>query len=417
MPEKTRALMVSGTEGVFLIVSDFEITVEKLVYGGEGLGRLDGRAVLVPFVLPGERVRAQAVSEKPGLLRARLAEVLAASPERVAPPCPHFGRCGGCHYQHAPSELQLALKRTILADQLRRIGKIEPPAEIAAAAGEPWHYRNRVQLHVAGSRIGYRQAQSHKLCPVEACPIASPAIGAALAILRDMLRDPRWPRFVHSVELFTNETEIQLNVLETDRPVARRFFEWCAERIPGFVPGPLDYTAAGHTWRVSGGSFFQVNRFLIDRLVEIALEGAGRQSALDLYAGVGLFSLPLARRFASVTAVESGSHAVLDLRFNAERAGAAVRAVRANAETFLDALEAAPDFALLDPPRAGVGKRIVERLAKLRVPHVAIVSCDPATLARDLAGLLAAGYRIERLTMIDLFPQTYHLETVAHLSA
>lgn len=390
--------------------------MEKPVYGGEVLGRLDGRAVLVPFVLPGERVRARAISQKPGLIRAALVEVLAASPERVPPPCPYFARCGGCHYQLAPYDRQLSWKRAVLEDQLRRIGKIEPPSGIEVIAGEPWLYRNRVQLHVAGQQIGYRQAQSHKLCAIEACPISSPAINRTIPILREMLRDPKWPRFLRSLELFTDETAVQLNVVETDRPVARRFFEWCAERIPGFVFGPLDYAAAGYIFRVSGGSFFQVNRFLADRLVGIAIDGAEGRTALDLYAGAGLFSLPLARRFESVTAVESGARAIGDLRHNAGRAGAAVHAVQSGAEQFLETLEAAPDFALLDPPRAGIGKHVVARLSKLRVPRLAVVSCDPATLARDLAGLLAAGYRINRMILVDLFPQTYHLETVVHLA-
>lgn len=407
--------MVGGFEGVIFILSDFEITVEKLVYGGDGLGRLEGRAVLAPYVLPGERVHLQAVSEKPGLVRAGLLEVLDAAPERVAPACPYFTRCGGCHYQHAPYAAQLSWKRAILEDQLRRIGKIAPPAEIRVVADEPWGYRNRVQLHIAGGALGYRAAQSHKLCPIEQCPIASPAINGAIAILRETLHDARWPRFVRAVELFSNETEMQLSVLETDRPVAKRFFDWCAERIAGLVSGPLDYSAAGYTWRVSYGSFFQVNRFLTGKLVETATADAEGQTALDLYAGVGLFSLPLARRFAAVTAVESGARAAGDLRFNAERAGMSVRVEQGDAEAWLERLEAAPDFILLDPPRAGIGARMVRRLGQLRPPRLVIVSCDPATLARDLAGLVGAGYKIERLTLVDLFPQTYHLETVAHL--
>jgi len=408
--------MISGFEGVILILSDFEITVEKLVYGGDGLGRLEGRAVLAPFVLPGERVRVRPVAEKPGLVRAEPLAVLEPAPARVAPPCPYFARCGGCHYQHAPYEMQLAFKRTILEDQLRRIAKLEPPAEIDVVAGDPWGYRNRVQLHIAGDRLGFREAQSHKLCGIETCAIASPAVQRALAELRGMLREPRWPRFVSAIELFANETEIQLNVLEArDRP-ARRFFDWCAERIAGLVPGALDYPAAGFTFRVSRGSFFQVNRFLTASLVETALAGATGETALDLYAGVGLFSLPLAQRFARVTAVEAGAGAAADLRFNAERAGLNVRVERSSAEASLETLPGPPDFVLLDPPRAGVGKRMLERLARLRSPRVALVSCDPATLARDLAGMTAAGYRIERMTLVDLFPQTYHLETVVNLA-
>jgi 23S rRNA (uracil1939-C5)-methyltransferase len=159
-----------------------------------------------------------------------------------------------------------------------------------------------------------------------------------------------------------------------------------------------------------------VNRFLADKLVEIALEGAEGETALDLYAGVGLFSLEMARRFGQVTAVESGAAAAADLVFNAERAGRAnLRAERSTTEAYLDGLERAPDLALLDPPRAGLGRAVVQRLIALRPRAITIVACDPATLARDLAALLGGGYRVEKMTMIDLFPQTYHLETVVRL--
>jgi 23S rRNA (uracil1939-C5)-methyltransferase len=166
-------------------------------------------------------------------------------------------------------------KKEILRDQLRRIGKIEAPAEIGAVTGEPWHYRNRSQFHIDGGGIGYLEARSHKLCPVAACPISSPAVNATLGVLVEMLHDPRWPRFVRSLEVFTDERQVQVNILETARPVARRFFDWCAERIPGWVSGPLEYEVAGTSYRVSGESFFQVNRHLAAKLVETAIEGAG----------------------------------------------------------------------------------------------------------------------------------------------
>jgi 23S rRNA (uracil1939-C5)-methyltransferase len=389
--------------------------VEKLVYGGDGLGRVDGRVVLVPFVLPGERVQVRTQIEKTGLLRALPRQVLETAPERVVAPCPYFARCGGCHYQHMPYESQVAAKRGILAEALRRIGKLEPGVEIATAAGEPWHYRNRAQLQTRGVQLGYLEPRSHKLCPIESCPISSPKINAVISILKDMLCDSRWPRFVRSVELFTNEDDLQLHVVDSERPVARRFFEWCGERIPGLAAGPLEYTAAGTQYRVSRGSFFQVNRFLTDRLVELALESAAGSTALDLYAGVGLFSLPMARRFQAVTAVETGATAARDLEFNAARAGLAIRSVRSLAESYLATLAAPPDFLLADPPRAGLGKAVLEHLTRLRPPLMTIVSCDPATLARDLAGLGVAGYAIEQMTMVDLFPQTYHLETVVRL--
>ncbi len=404
--------MIKGT-AVTPIVSNFEVTVEKLVYGGDGLGRLDGRVVFAPFVLPGERVRVQAEKEKPGMVRARMLEVLDAAPDRVAAQCPVFGRCGGCHYQHAPYAYQLATKQAILVEELRRLGKMEPPAEITVVAAEPFGYRNRVQLHVEKNHLGYREARSHKLCAVGQCPVASPKIEDAIRALNSMARDWRWPRFMKSIEIFTDETQVQINVLETERPVARRFFDWCAELIPGVVEGALDYDGR---FRVSSNSFFQVNRFLIDRLVEVALEGAEGETALDLYAGVGLLSMPLARKFREVTAVESGAGAVRDLQFNAERAGLLnVQALSKTAEEYLLALEVAPDLVVLDPPRTGLGKAVVQRLGELRPRQVTIVACDPATLARDLAGLVTAGYRVEKMTMVDLFPQTYHLETVVQL--
>ena len=395
--------------------TNFEVTVDKLVYGGDGLARLDGRVVFVPFVLPGERVTVATVDEKPGLLRTKLIDVLEPSAARVAAPCPYFGRCGGCHYQHAAYETQLALKRGILAETLRRVGKLEPPEEIRVIGGDPWHYRNRSQFRIHDAELGYLEARSNRLCPIDQCPISSPRINRAISTLREMLRDPRWPRFLRSLEVFTDETQLQLNVLESERPVARRFFEWCAEVMPDTVEGPLDYSAAGSLYRVSGGSFFQVNRYLVDPTVDVALENAEGQSALDLYAGVGLFSIPLARRCGKVTAVESGASAARDLHFNAERAGIRVELAQTSVEQFLADWTERPDFVLADPPRAGLGKAVVSHLARLEPPRITIVACDPATLARDLAGLIAAGYLIERLTLIDLFPQTFHIEAIAHL--
>jgi 23S rRNA (uracil1939-C5)-methyltransferase len=300
-----------------------------------------------------------------------------------------------------------------LVETLRRVGKLEAGVEIATVADEPWGYRNRAQFHIEDRKLGYRERGSHKLCAIEQCPISSPKINECIVILNSMLRDARWPRFIRSVEVFTNEEQVQLNVLESDQPVAVRFFEWAAERIPGLVESSLDYGG----YRVSHNSFFQVNRFLIDRVVETALAGAEGETALDLYAGVGLFSVPLARKFASVMAVESGTGAVRDLEYNAERAGVQVAAIAESVDAYLDSREAAPDFVLADPPRTGLGKRVVQKLIDWKPRAIAIVSCDPATLARDLAALTGGGYRIESMTLVDLFPQTFHIETVVHLAA
>jgi 23S rRNA (uracil1939-C5)-methyltransferase len=393
----------------------FEVSIEKLVYGGEGLARREGEVFFTPYVLPGEHAEVEAVKTKPGLVWARPLNILKPAAERATAPCPYFTDCGGCHYQHAVYEFQLQAKRAILAEMLRRVGKIEPPAEIKIVAGEPWHYRNRAQFHVQNGRIGYLSARSHDLCAVETCPISSPGINVVLAALVEMARDRRWPGFLQSLEVFTDEIAVQLNVLATDRPLAKRFFEWCAERIPGLVSGALDYQLDGLIYRVSSGSFFQVNRFLASRLVEIAMAEATGDTAADLYAGVGLFTIPMAQRFNEVVAVESGAGTVRDLRWNAEQAGVKVTAVHASAADYLARLEKAPDFILLDPPRAGIGKEIVPKLVELKPQTLVIVSCDPATLARDLAGLVVGGYVLEKLTLVDLFPQTYHLETIAVL--
>jgi 23S rRNA (uracil1939-C5)-methyltransferase len=248
---------------------------------------------------------------------------------------------------------------------------------------------------------------------VDHCPISSPKLNEAIGSLAGMARDRKWPRFVRRVELFTNESEVQFNVLESGQPAARHFFDWVAEWLPGYAPGAIRYPVGADSFRVNPRSFFQVNRYLVEALSEAAIEGAAGTSALDLYAGAGLFSVPLARRFANVTAVESAASAVSDLKFNSDLAGVTVRAVRAPADDYLSSLAAAPDFVLADPPREGLGKIVVRELIRLAPARLHIVACDPATLARDLRHLLDGGYRLEALTLADLFPQTYHLETIA----
>jgi 23S rRNA (uracil1939-C5)-methyltransferase len=370
------------------------------VYGGDALTRIDGRVVLAPYTLPGELARVEIASD----IHASLVEVVEPSPDRVAPPCPLFTFCGGCHYQHAPYDFQLARKVEILREQLRRVGKIDYRGQIETIAGPPLEYRNRSQFHIEDGRIGYLAARSHQLVEVkDRCPISSPRINQALAVLRDRLKDPRFPRFLHEIEIFTNETEIQINAVETERPLARAFYDSLDSVVA------LDYPTAHGTFRVSPHSFFQVNRFLIDPMIERALDSARGSSALDLYSGAGLFALPLSRTFQKVTAVESGTAAIRDLQKNAPQ----VEAVQSRVEDYLAKLAAASDFVLADPPRAGLGKTVVTHLNRLAPAQITIVSCDPATLARDLAAL---DYKIDRLTLIDLFPQTYHIETIAHLS-
>jgi 23S rRNA (uracil1939-C5)-methyltransferase len=390
-----------------------QLHIEKLVYGGEGLSRLDGEVVFTPFVLPGETVEATRTEARKHVQRARLLRVEGPSPDRIEPSCPVFGQCGGCQYQHSAYEAQLRFKRDILAETLRRVGKIEfDAAQIGIESAEPFGYRNRAQFHFERGRLGYREMNSRRLVAIEQCPIGSPKINEVVATLNRLVRDRRWPAFVRSLEVFTDERQVQWNVLESEQPVARRFFEWLAEEVPGTVSGPLEYAVNEDRFQVSGTSFFQVNRFLLPRLAELAglaNDEAGGASAWDLYAGVGLFSLPLARRFERVVAVEGGRSAG-DLRHNAE----AIEVAGEQTEVFLAKAKTAPDFVLADPPRAGLGKAAAARLAELRAPTLVIVACDPATLARDLAALRAV-YEIERITMVDLFPQTFHLETIVRL--
>jgi 23S rRNA (uracil1939-C5)-methyltransferase len=393
-----------------------EVRIEKWVYGGDGLSRVDGRVVLTPFVLPGELAVVELSPYKSGLFTGKVTELREAAPERVEALCPYFGRCGGCQYQHASYDYEVAQKVEILREALRRVGKMDAPAEIGTVTGEPWKYRNRVQLHMERGQLGYRAQGSHKLIPITHCPIASPRLSEDITALRDMMTDRRFPSFLQSVELFTNETETQFHVLETERPLAKAFFEWCEERIPGASARTLDYRAAGEIFRAGRKSFFQVNRYLVDRLPGLALSDAAGETALDLYAGVGLFSLPLAQRFHQVTAVESGTGAVEDLEFNASRARLKVNAVQSSVDLYLEKLTAAPDFVLADPPRSGLGKAVVKELLRIRAPRLHIVSCDPSTLARDLAALCAGGYLLKKLTLVDLFPQTFHIETIAELT-
>jgi 23S rRNA (uracil1939-C5)-methyltransferase len=379
--------------------SNVILNIEKLVYGGDGLARVDGRVVLAPFVLPGERVEAETGRAKNDLLRGRVTEIQAASEHRIAPPCEYFQRCGGCHYQHAAYEYQLQQKSLILREALRRVGKIEYEGEVEIVSGEAWQYRNRAQLHIENGSVGYFEAGSHRLCPIGHCPISSPRLNQAIEELSSEL--PKLRPFAADVELFTNGTDVQALVSKAPRAARELFLQLGTK-------DQIEYAG----FRVSPGSFFQVNRFLIDRLVELATGDAEGAIAIDLYAGVGLFSRALKTRFAQVLAVEAGDSAHRDLQFNVPE----VEAIHTTAGQFLKDLRETPELMVADPPRAGLGKEAVLEIVRLRPPLLRVVSCDPATLARDLRALLDCGYSVERLTLVDLFPQTFHVETVVHLS-
>lgn len=391
------------------------VTIEKLVYGGDGLAHIDGAVVLTPFVLPHEKVALSTAHTKKGVLRGADAEVLEPSEHRILPRCEYFESCGGCQYQHAQYEYELAQKVEILRETLRRLGGIHYEREIPAISGDPWFYRNRIQLHFAGGETGFRRQGSHELCAVDHCYISAPLLVDAIQRVNKAVKRPEWPGFLRSLELFTNGSEMQLNIVDSGRPVAARFFEWCATFLPSLVPGAIEYQVGGFRFRVSGRSFFQVNRFLIDSLIEEVLSDSEGVHAVDLYAGVGLFSLGLAKRFKRVDAVERALSAYRDLESNTTQSDADIRTRRASAEDFISGQsEDVPDLLVADPPRAGMADSAIRDISRLKPKRVTLVSCDPSTLARDARKLMSM-YRVRRLVLVDLFPHTYHFETIMHL--
>ncbi len=420
-----------------------DVKIEKLVYGGEGLAHHDGATIFVPFVLPGEVVAVEPIERKKKFVRGRLQQLIAPSPERAAAPCPHFTVCGGCHYQHISYPAQLSYKVEILRETLWRIGKVQWEGPIQAHPSPPFGYRNRAQWKArpVGGRlgIGYFQASSSALCAVDECRVLSSQLEETLAALRRLGVEGHLPATLREIEAFASgDGEILLNASLADFTTApATLAETLRHALPGvesillhessrdrmelFGPGFLHYAAAGARYRVGHLSFFQANRFLIDELAQaLAADSQGRL-ALDLFAGVGLFTIPLARRFERVVAVESNPAAAGDLKANIESSGGVAQAVNEDVETFLRHWTEPPDWVALDPPRSGVPAGALERLAQLAPECITYVSCDPATLARDLAVLTRpdepsrATYALSELHLFDIFPQTFHIESLARL--
>ena len=397
-----------------------KLRIEKLVYGGTGLAHHGETAVFVPFVLPGEEVEVE-FALRGGVGHGAPVSWEHRSDERADPPCQVFGKCGGCQYQHVPYARQLTAKREILRETLQRIGGLSWEGEIAVEAAEPWGYRNRSQLRFArrnggGADTGFLASGTHRLVPAAECPINSPALNRAHRTLSEMAASSHFPRQLRQIELFTNEAELQVNLPRRPGPVPKRFRTWCADRLGvARLGAPLTIQNGTDSYRVGGRSFFQVNRFLAGRLAEVGVGDSAGDFAVDLYCGVGLLTLPLARRFRRVVGVESGGPAARDLQSNVARAGLSVHAVQAEASDYLKGLDRTPDVIVADPPRTGLGMEVVEQIVRLGPPQLRLLSCNPATLARDLKGLLAGGYAVETLTMVDMFPQTLHVETVAQL--
>ncbi len=417
-----------------MIEKTIEARIEKMVYGGEGLARVEGRVLLTPFVLPGELVEIQPVKSDPRLLRGRVGRIVEAAANRVEPGCRYFARCGGCNYQHAPYADQTRFKAEILSETLRRIGKLEAP-EPEIVAGEPWAYRNRVQFKAVKRgrefHIGYLEAASNRLVDIDACPISSPAINEALAALRDLGQRPDYPAGDAEFEI-VDGSGLLVTVRAGERFPAT-LVTALRERLPALVSiarsdasggffrlwgdGGVVCEAGAFKYRISHGVFFQVNRFLAGELARVTVADLSGELALDLYSGAGFFTLPLARRFAKVEAVETNSAAVRDLRANcAAEKIENVKIHKAATAEFLAAYDGPkPDAIVLDPPRAGLGQAAGKRLAEIGAATVVYVACDPPTLARDLAVLGGKGYRMEKVFMVDLFPQTFHIESVVIL--
>jgi len=428
-----------------------KLSIEKVVYGGAGLARVKSAAglesVFVPFTLPGEVVEAELSEGRGGVREASLTQVEKSSPDRVEPRCIHFGACGGCQYQHAGYDAQLEVKRGILKETLERAGLDELP-EIQTHSAEPWEYRNRVRMRVALAegqmRVGYLRRGSTEFLPIEMCPIAAPLLWRAAQALLDGINSlPHWLGAIREVEFFAtaDEQKLQMTLFVTVQPA--KGFEALCSAVQAKVPeltgagvqilegsassrkvqrvkagaewgaAGLSYKAGDESYWVGRGSFFQVNRFMVPKLGQLATKGRRGRLAWDLYAGVGLFSRVLATSFDEVVAVEA-QKGNLEANFR----GAGKRAVAATTADFLRqaVLERdRPELIVMDPPRAGVGAEVCALLARVKASEMVYISCDPATLGRDLRMMVDSGYKVIQVHLVDLFPQTFHQETVAVL--
>jgi 23S rRNA (uracil1939-C5)-methyltransferase len=431
------------------MADELRLSIEKLIYGGDGLAHADGNTVFVPFVLPGEEVRANAKSRKKKLIWAELLEVTAPAKERGKAKCAHFQKCGGCHYQHIPAAEQLRLKKDILLETLSRLGGITWDGAIAEHSAEPYGYRNRAQWAVRSGMpraLGYFLPESSVIVPIDECPVLSPRLAHTFGQLQEMARSGRLPEGIQEIEAFADSADekIALNVAFEKFPkpaaeLASAFREALPEieslllldqkknRFELTGPGYLTHEAGGFKFLVSHLSFFQVNRFLIEDLLKTVTANARGALALDLYSGVGFFTLPLAKTFQRVVSVDANLAATRDLYANAEIAGVTIISHNEHAEEFLKKTDEKPEFVVLDPPRAGLGAEAAERLAELGAKEIVYLSCDPSTLARDLSVLTSSArkskeitgpsirYEITEMHAFDLFPQTFHIETLVRL--
>jgi tRNA/tmRNA/rRNA uracil-C5-methylase (TrmA/RlmC/RlmD family) len=402
-------------------------TIEGFTHGGEGVARIEGKAVFVPGTLPGEQVVVRVVEDRASWARAALVEVLVASPDRVTPPCPYVPACGGCDLQHAAPDAQRRLKTRVVIEQLQRIGRIdEPPVVACRAVGPDTGYRRHVQLHAApDGRLGYHREGSHDVVAVDRCLIAAPEVQA----VRDAIGDD-----TGAVEVAIRAHGSSGTATSVLAPgpgslqVPEGHFDVLLAQPDGrTVPlrgdGMLSEQVAGHTYRFGATTFFQVSPHGAEALVATVLEACCELSGTltwDLYAGVGLLSLPLARAGAEVLAVESHAPSAAYAVTNAAAAGVELRVLAEPVASVIERVGGIgpeglepPEVVVLDPPRAGAGAAVTAALAALGPVSIIYVACDVAALARDTHTLTEAGYRLTRAVPLDLFPMTHHVEVVA----
>jgi 23S rRNA (uracil1939-C5)-methyltransferase len=409
--------------------------IESMAFKGYGVSRVGSKVIFIPYSAIGDEVWVEIVEEKKNYSTGRLVEILAPSSSRVEPPCPYFGTCGGCQWQHIDYAQQPELKKEILKDILVRLGKLkEIPSITALPSPAPYDYRTRVQLKVKGAKLGYYQEKSHQLVDIERCPIAHPLVNEIIPLLRKERL------------LLSSTEEIEINVSPEEgkgififyflkpsqgwETSARQFLKSHSilkgiatfrERQTASLGNPyLNFTIPLNlTLRTSPGSFFQVNLKQNDNLIQKVLEfsrGHKNERALDLYSGVGNFTLPLASATQEIWGIEENSVAVEDARCNAQFNGIGnARFIRGTVEEVLKKWKREkPDLVILDPPRTGC-KEVVDQVAGLKPKRMVYVSCEPTVLARDLRLFSERGYLLRELSLIDMFPQTYHMEVVGLL--
>jgi len=391
------------------------VRIGSLAAGGDGVGHLeDGRVVFVPLSAPGDLVRVRIVEESRRYVRGEIDEVVEPGASRVEPFCQHFGDCGGCSWQHLDYAAQRIAKAGILRDALRRIGGCDLGAEgiEVTASPSPYGYRGRTRVLEMEGRLGYRARGSHRLCVVESCPVLWEPVASELGRLareRAAARDRADSGSVLEWEICAgSDGRVRSSRLGPDS----------LRRTSGQGGPRISIEVAGEALQLSPGTFSQANVLLLDRLVTSVGEAVGEGHLLvELFAGAGMFTLPLARRFEQVVAVEGSPGAAEDLRANLGTANLhGVEVHEAPVETWLAADSSArPDAVLLDPPRSGLPPGAAEGLVRLEAARIAYLSCDPATLARDVALLRAGGYGLTAVEGFDLFPQTPHVEALVRL--